>query len=198
MRRFLGVLGLAVLAAACSSSKKTKRVDIADDDVIMGTGLESADVESLERFAQDLLALPELTGPNVEGVPTISIEGVENNTRFDFDTDLLVRRIRQQLVEHGRGKIIVVGSSKRDEALTEKERLEKREGYRTSSKQVTRPGRDYFLTGTASAISKVGEKRESDAIWIDFRLVDAETQAIVWEKAYKTKKVGKEAGVVYR
>lgn len=198
MSRTLGVLALALLATACSSSKKTQRVDIADDDVIMGTGLESADVEAVARMAQSILGVPELTGPNVQGIPTISIQGIENNTRFDFDADLLVQNIEQQLVDHGRGKVSVIGHSKRDEALTEQERLAKREGYRTASKQETRPGRDFFLTGTAAAISKVGEKRQSDAIWIYFRLVDAETQEIIWSKRYTTKKVGKEAGVVYR
>lgn len=198
MTRYLCLFVVALAAAACSSSKKTKRVDIADDDVIMGTGLESADVEAVERMAQSILALPELTGPEVQGIPTISIEAIENNTRFDFDAELLVRRIRQQLVEHGRGKVSIIGSSRRDEALTEQERIAKREGYRTSSKQEVRPGRDFFLTGTASAISKVGEKRQSDAIWIDFRLLDAETEELIWERTYKTKKVGKEAGVIYR
>ena len=129
--------------------------------------------EAVERMAQSILAIPELTGADVQGIPTISIEAIENNTRFDFDAELLVRRIRQQLVEHGRGKVSIIGSSRRDEALTEQERIAKREGYRTSSKQEVRPGRDFFLTGTASAISKVGEKRQSDAIWIDFRLIEA-------------------------
>ena len=89
MSRTLAILAVALVA--CSSSKKTKRVDIADDDVIMGTGLESADVEAVARMAQSILSVPELTGPDVQGLPTISIHAIENNTRFDFDAELLVR-----------------------------------------------------------------------------------------------------------
>ena len=60
-----------VVLAGCKSSNKTRRVDIADDDPLMGTGIESADVEAMEQFAKSLIAHPELTGPNVEGVPTV-------------------------------------------------------------------------------------------------------------------------------
>jgi PBP1b-binding outer membrane lipoprotein LpoB len=195
-RNLLGAAILALLLVACGSSK-TKRVDIGDDDEIMGTGIESADVESMSQLAKDLLGHPELTGPYVEQVPTVAISPVVNNTRFDFDGELFVRRIRQQLVEHSRGRIRFVTRSELDEMVIERERTEKREGERTATKLTTKTGADYYLTGTASAISKVGRGMESDAIWIDFRLLDAENGELIWEKGYATKKVGK-AGVIYR
>lgn len=196
MRRMPALLAVVLLVAACGSTK-TRRVDIADDDPIMGTGIESADVEAMAQLAKDLLANPELTGPQVEGVPTVAIWPVENNTRFDFDGELFVRRLRQQLVEHAQGRIRFVTRNEMDEAIVERERTEKREGERTASKLVTKTGADFWLTGTASAISKAGRGMESDAIWIDYRLVDAENGELLWEKGYATKKVGK-AGVIYR
>jgi len=187
---------LALSLAACSSGK-TRRVAIEDDDPITGTGLESGDVESVAALAEDLMGVPELTGPQVTGVPTVAIHPVRNDTTQDFDAENLVRRIRQQLVNRARGKINFVSRDEMDEALVERERTEKRAGERTSSKQETKTGADFYLTGTASSLSKVGRGYESNAIWIDFRLVDAENGELVWEKEYKTKKVGK-AGVAYR
>jgi len=196
MQRILAAFGLCLVLAACGSSR-AKRVDIADDDEIMGTGIESADVEAMESFAKSLLAVPELNGAGVRGTPTVAIHPVENNTRFDFDGELFVRRIRQRLVENARGRVRFVTRSAMDEAVIERERSEKRAGERTAKKAVTKTGADFYLTGTASAISKAGHGKESDAIWIDFRLIDAENGDILWEKTLKTKKVGK-AGIVYR
>lgn len=196
MNRVLGALFLSLLVAACGSSK-TKRVDIADDDEIMGTGLESGDVESVASLAESLIDTPQLTGANVEGTPTVAIHPIENNTRFDFDAENLVRRIRQACIQKAKGRIIFVTRSTREEALIERERQRKREGEYTSSKQETKTGADFYLTGVASAVSKAGKGLESDAIWIDFNLIDSENGEILWEMTYKTKKVG-EAGVVYR
>jgi len=75
MQRLLVAGCLALLVAACGSSKKTRRVEMSDDDAIMGTGIESADVEAMAAFAKSLIAPPELTGPGVQGVPTVAIGG---------------------------------------------------------------------------------------------------------------------------
>ncbi len=192
-----GALLLAVTVAACGSTK-TRRTDIGDDDEIMGTGIESADVEGMAHLSKSILACAELTGPQRGNVATVAIYPVRNDTRFDFDGELFVRRIRQELVNHAQGRVRFISRTSEDEALIDRERAEKREGERTSTKQVTKTGVDYYLTGTAGAISKLGKGHiESDAIWIDFRLVDAESGDIIWEDEYKTKKVGK-AGVLYR
>ena len=186
-----------ILAGACKSTP-TKRVAIEDDDPeTMGTGIESADVEEMARLAHDLLQLPELTGPEVEGIPTIFIHPVKNNTSMDFDGELFVQRIQQQLVEHGRGKVRCVTRDKEVDAVIEEERIRKREGEVTSSKQATRTGGDFLLTGVASSISTVSKKKEANAVWVDFQLLDAETGEILWQRKIATKKVGK-AGVVYR
>jgi PBP1b-binding outer membrane lipoprotein LpoB len=197
MLKHLSLAALLALSLQACGSSKTKRVDIGDDDEIMGTGIESADVESMAQLARVLLGRPELTGPYVEKIPTVAISPVVNNTRFDFDGELFVRRIRQQLVEHAQGRIRFVTRDELDEMVIDRERAEKREGERTATKLTTKTGADYYLTGTASGISKVGRGLESDAIWVDFRLLDAENGELVWEKGYATKKVGK-AGVIYR
>jgi PBP1b-binding outer membrane lipoprotein LpoB len=196
MLRIFALAGLTLALAACTSGK-TRRVDIADDDIAMGTGIESGDVEAVESLAKSLMELPELTGPEVEEVPVVAIHPIKNNTSQDFDAELFVRRIRQQLVEHSNGRIRFVTRDQFDHDVIDSERDAKREGEYTSTRQETKIGVDFYLTGTASSLSKVGKGMESNAFWLDFRLMDAENGAIVWEKGYKTKKVG-EAGMLYR
>ena len=135
--------------------------------------------------------------PEVEEPPIVAIHPIKNNTSQDFDAELFVRRIRQQLVEHAGGRIRFVSRDEFDRMMIDRERDAKRDGEYTSTRQETKIGTDYFLTGTASSLSTVGKGMETNAFWIDFRLVDAETNAILWEKGYKTKKSG-EAGIVYR
>ena len=196
MHRALALLALVAFFAGCKSYK-TKRVDPADDDVLMGTGLESADVLAISNLADSLLEVDQLTGPHVEGIPTVAIHPIRNDTDIDFDAELLVRSIRQKLVKKASHRVTFVSRDQMDEAVTEAERAAKRKGEYTSSKQEVRTGADFYLTGTASSISKVGRGIESRALFIDFRLIDSENGEIVWEDGFKTKKVGK-AGVVYR
>jgi TolB-like protein len=140
--------------------------------------------------ANTLLAVPQLTGPAVQAIPTVAIHPVANETRHDFDGGLLVRRIRQRLTEIANGRVLFVTRDDRDLDVIERERVDKRAGEYSSKKQETKTGADFYLTGKATAISKTGGGMSSDAIWIDFQLIDAENGELVWEDTYKTKKVG--------
>jgi len=188
---------IALLAALPACKTKTERVDISDDSVLMGTGLESADVEAIARLAKKLIDVPELTGPGIEEIPRVAMYPVRNETRHDFDAELLVRRLQNEFIRHANGRVRFVVRNKQDLAVLEEERRKKREGEYTSTKQEIKRGADYYLTGVAQAISSASGKLESDAIWIFFELRDPETAEVIWADEYKTKKVGK-AGVVYR
>jgi PBP1b-binding outer membrane lipoprotein LpoB len=193
MRKLLVV---SLLCAAACSSGGTKRVKIDEDDEILGTGIESPDVEAMATFADGILALPELTGPQVEGTPTVAIHPVQNDTDQDFDGELFVRRIRAALIQKAEGRLKFVVRD-RNEAVIERERIAKRGGEYTTSKQETKTGADFYLTGIAASISKVKGSYEGRAIWVDFQLIDSENGEILWEDTLKTKKVG-DAGVIYR
>ena len=195
MRQFALLALLLPAVVACKT--KTGRVDINDDSKIMGTGLESADVEAMARLAKKLILVPQLTGPGIEEIPRVAIYPVRNETRHDFDAELLVRRLQQELMEHANGRVIFVVRNRSDLAVLEEERRKKREGEYTSTKQEMKKGADYFLTGVVQAISSTSGKLESDAIWVFFELRDPETAEVLWAGKYATKKVGR-AGVVYQ
>ncbi|MEM8883794.1 MAG: hypothetical protein AAGD14_06995 [Planctomycetota bacterium] len=192
----LWVFSLALIAVACAKTK-TGRVDPNDDSVMMGTGLESADVEAMAALSKKIISLPELTGPGVDAIPRIAIYPVRNETRFDFDSELLVRNLATELQANANGRVRFVVRNRQDLAVLEEERQKKREGEYTSNKQVTKSGADYYLTGVAQSISSASGKLESDAIWIFFELRDPEAAEVIWADKYLTKKVGR-AGVIYR
>jgi len=185
-----------VLVLGCKQTR-TKRTGIGDDSEVMGTGIESADVEAMAKLAQSLLEVPELTSPHLETVPMVAIYPIRNETRHDFDAELLVKRLQAELLENSNGKVRFVVRNRQDLEVLEDERRMKREGDVTSNKQVTKKGADYYLTGSANAISQTSGKLEQDAIWVFFQLRDAETAEVIWGKSYATKKVGS-AGVIYR
>ena len=185
-----------LLLIGCGSGGGSRRVSMESDDGIMGTGIESADVEAMEQFAVRILAVPELTGPKVENPPTIAIHPVENDTDLDFDGELFVRRIRAALIKGAGGRVHFVVRN-RNEAVIERERIAKREGEYTSSRQEMKSGADFILTGIAASLSKASRETTSRATWIDFQIIDAESGRIVWEDTLKTKKVGNNS-VIYR
>lgn len=196
MRISVLLLALLLVSVSCRSTK-THRSDINDDSELMGTGIESADVEAMANLAKKLIELPELTGPGIDDVPRVAIYPLRNETRHDFDSELLVRRLQSELLEHANGRVRFVVRNRQDLAVLEEERTKKREGEYTSKEHLVKSGADYYLTGVAQAISSASGSLESDAIWIFFELRDPERAEVIWSGRYSTKKVGK-AGVIYR
>ena len=197
MRTTALLLTLLILSTACRGRTKTQRVDINDDSVLMGTGLESADVEAMANLVKDLIALPELTGPGVDEIPRIAIYPVRNDTRWDFDAELLVRRLQSELLEHAEGRVRFVVRNRQDLAVLEEERRKKREGEYTSKDLKVKTGADFYLTGVAKSLSATSGKLNSDTIYLFFELRDPEAAEVLWSRRYATKKVGS-AGVIYR
>lgn len=196
--RLLTLACVALSVLACSTG--TKRVDPDTDDEIGGTGLDSADVRTMaDKMARDLLGTPDLFQ---HGTPRIVIKDVTNNTRFQIDRSLLVRKLRTALQQNAQGKIQFLAREDMQTVLQERE--SKRSGaVGTTTDESGAPklgnvaGADYFLTGTISGIAKTSGKDASDYINVEFRMVDAETTALVWSKDYDVKKVG-QSGVIYR
>jgi PBP1b-binding outer membrane lipoprotein LpoB len=196
MRTSVLLIALLLISVSCRNTK-THRSDINDDSEVMGTGIESADVEAMANLAKKLIDLPELTGPGIADIPRVAIYPLRNETRHDFDSELLVRRLQSELLEHANGRVRFVVRNRQDLAVLETERTKKREGEYTSKEHLVKSGADYYLTGVAQAISSSSGRLESDAIWIFFELRDPERAEVIWSGRYATKKIGK-AGVIYR
>lgn len=172
----------------------SSRVDIDDEPV---TDVEVSDVDLRAMAKKMAAAIIELPIINDNSNPVrIAFLNIENRTlTTDFDSHNLLSKIRQDLIAHSQGKLRFLDKRAAEAVLAERDR--KRAGQATSSKREDLPGVDYFLTGHAYSQRKVGEQGLQAYHRYSFRLTDAETTEIVWEKDYEFKKVGRR-GTAYQ
>src|SRR3954462_8880528 len=108
----VGVASAAFFLAGCASSgvKNPSGVGVTEmrpDErgFVAGTGVESTDIVSAtDKMAREILTIPEIA--NSQTRPYVITEPVINNTRFAINKDIFLTRIRQQLNEKARGKMI--------------------------------------------------------------------------------------------
>ncbi len=185
---------LALFPVITGCSPLSKRVDPDSDDSLGGTGIDSADVRTIaDQMSRKIMATPEIVRASTP--PTIVLEPVRNGTRFVIDTDILLVKMRGELLENTNGRVRFLARERLD--AIERERTAKREGVFTASSAKDLKGADFFLTGELLSISKARDSKRSDYILYTFQLIDAEDSTIVWEGQYDVKKEGKR-GTSYR
>ncbi len=190
---------LFLATAACS--QPSRRIDPDQDDDVGGTGIDSADVRNTaDGIARALLSTKALFE---KGKPVVVIVSPENRTRFQIDASIFVTSMRAKLMEVASDRIMFIAREDLKEVLDERER--KRNGAVSVPTDATgKPdlaaaplGTQYFLKGTLQSVSKQNGEAMSDYVLATFRVTDAETSAIVFEKGYDWKKIGSH-GVIYR
>jgi len=195
----LSVASLAVALSGCASSgvKNPSGVGVTEmrpDErgFVAGTGVESTDiVAATDKMAREILATPEIA--NAQGKPYVITDPVINNTRFAFNKEIFLDRIRQQLNEKARGKMTFLARERI--AVLERERQMKQTGQVTTSSDPNVQefrGADYLLTGKLSGQSTRTSQGISDYILYTFQLISMRTSEIVYEGAYEIKKQGLE------
>jgi PBP1b-binding outer membrane lipoprotein LpoB len=195
---FLATVAGAFLMAGCASGVKNPsgvpvtQMGADERGFVAGTGVESQDfVAVTDKMARYILSTPEIA--NAKGVPRIVLEPVVNETRFAINKDMFLDQIRSLLNERSAGKVRFLD---REMMKTlERERALKQAGQVTSSSDPNVnefKGADFFLTGKLQSLTTRTSAGISDFVRYSFRLVDARTSDIVWEKAENVKKQGLE------
>ncbi len=195
----LSAAAVAVILAGCASAgvKNPSGVPVTEmrpDErgFVAGTGVESTDiVAATDKMAREILNIPEIA--NAQGKPYVITEPVINNTRFALNKEIFLTRIRQQLNEKARGKMIFLARDRI--ALLEKERQLKQSGQVTTSSDPNVQefrGADYLLTGKLEGQSTRTSQGISDYILYTFQLINMRTSEIVYDGAYEIKKQGLE------
>lgn len=157
---------------------------------VAGTGVESQDIASVtDKMARSILEIPQIA--NAANPPMIVLDPVNNNTRFAFNKDIFLTRLRVLLNSKTRGKVSFLA---RDRMQTlERERDLKQTGQVTASSDpnvVEFKGANFFLTGTLEGHTTTTGQGVSDYILYSFQLIDARTSQIVWEDFAEMKKQG--------
>jgi hypothetical protein len=188
----------AALIAGCASGVQNPsgvpvtRLNADEQGFVAGTGVESQDLVAVtDKMARSILAIPEIQ--KAQGLPRVVLLPVENQTRFAFNKDIFLDRIRVQLNSKAQGKVRFLARD-RMEAL-EKEREMKRAGQLTSSSDPVVQefkGADFFLTGKLSGMTTKARAGTSDYILYTFQLIDPRTSDIIWEDSAEIKKQGTE------
>ena len=188
----------AALIAGCASGVQNPsgvpvtRLNADEQGFVAGTGVESQDLVAVtDKMARSILATPEIQ--KAQGLPRVVLLPVENQTRFAFNKDIFLDRIRAQLNSKAQGKVRFLARDRMD--ALEKEREMKRAGQLTSSSDPVVQefkGADFFLTGKLSGMTTKARAGTSDYILYTFQLIDPRTSDIIWEDSAEIKKQGTE------
>lgn len=179
---------LSLILTACST--KSQRVDLDSDTLRGDTGINSKDFRTVcEKMARSMIQIPPIA--NASNPPRITFVKVRNMTSEPLDKDMFTTKIRTLLLQSSGGKVVFVDRAKGVSDSIDEERELKRGGDYTASKQSTKSGADFFLTGELSSIDKMDGKKRATYTLYSFRLTDAETGDIVWEDNYEVKKAVK-------
>lgn len=199
MRRLLvrqsavGALFGTLLFSGCVGT--VSRVHI-DDEPISDVEASDVDLRAMAReMATAIIELPMIA--SAKDPVSIAFLSIENRTlTTDFDSYNLLSKIRQELIAHSHGKLVFLDKQAINAIYAERDA--KRAGQVTTKGHKDLPGVDCFLTGYAYSMRKPGRAGKILASHrYSFRLTDAETSQVVWEKDYEFKKLG-QRGTAYR
>lgn len=182
----VGVL-VCVLSVGCGSTgPKTVRVSPDQDADISDTTTSSQDLRVVtQKMAASIGSTPRVA--NAQEPVIIAFLKVDNRTGEYLDTQMFLEKIRTELIRYGGGKLTFLDREHTQEIL--RERSAKRDGEITANKLDYRYGADFFMTGEISSIDKQVQSTRSTYTRYSFRLVDAETEVIIWEDGYEVKKI---------
>jgi penicillin-binding protein activator len=180
----LVALLVLVSAAGCTSlNPQVSRVSL--DSKVHEQDFRTA----CQKMARSLVRIPQIS--NAQQPPSIAIVGVENRTTKYIDKDIYLEKMRTILLQNTYGKMTFIDRKLIDSI--QQERMQKREGNLTSSKEETLMGADFFLTGKIFSDTIIENGNRFDFVRYSFRLTDAETSAIVWEDEYESQVLNQKA-----
>ena len=185
--KFAAVAALCVLLLT-GCGDRVRRVGVDTEDPFSSTTTSSKDILTVAQvMARDIAQIPQIA--NAKTPPTIAFAEVTNKTNQVIDKEIFIRKMRTLLMEHIGGKVVFLDREKSQEIINE--RKMKRQGDVGSSGQKILLGADYFLTGVLSGVDTASGSKRATFTSYAFRLTDAESSAIIWEKDYDVKKIGK-------
>jgi PBP1b-binding outer membrane lipoprotein LpoB len=191
---FLPVLVLLIVLPGCFTVKSSRPPGVIEPSrpVVGTTGIEPGDVQTVcDRMARDILSCGAIA--KAHGPPTIAVNRVENRTRFRIDAEIFTDMIRDKLVSFAGDKLVFV--AREDLSAIQQEKAQKTAGRFDATTQKSVRGADFFLSATFRSMSAHEGSTQQDYVVYEFRLVDAESDEIVWSKTYETAKAGDHGGI---
>jgi penicillin-binding protein activator len=179
------VIGLAACATP-GAVQTTSVVDPRADRSAIGAGLDMRDFENAAGDAvQKMLASPQMTKPD-GGRYVIAISRVTNDTMQRIDTDLLIKRIRVELLNSGKATITTtIGLDGVEDPLVMQTR-QLRHSAEFNQAQVARAGQmlapDLSLSGKIIQLNnRLGDGSQRVDYAFQLTVTDVNTGVSIWE-----------------
>jgi len=166
------------LGGGCATTEpEHHRMNVAEDRQETHLGISSKDLTQISRdLAESLLAAPVVA--QAINPPRVAFLSLRNNSSDYIDTNMLLRRMQALVLTHSGGRIVFLEREARAgvEAEADEQIRGKAEGTR-----IRKPlGADYVLTGTIDSIDRASGVNRTAYFLCTFRLVEPDSQAIVW------------------
>ena len=181
--------GLLGLLAACGSTID-RRVDPDAPDVTGGTGLQSQDIRTMaDQMARDILASGVLTAAQPGERISFYVLDMENRSSDVIDKNLILDKMETQLYHALKGRVQILDRSAMGLDAVRREREAKRSGAIAGKESMKESvaGADYALTGLIHDRVAQSGKLKSVYYLVTFRLLNLESDEIVWKGDYETK-----------
>jgi PBP1b-binding outer membrane lipoprotein LpoB len=185
----LSCCGLLGLLAACASTID-RRVDVDAPDEVGGAVLQSQDIRTIaDRMARDITASGVLTAAQPGERISFYVINMENESSDVLNKSIMLNKIETELYNSLKGRVQILDRSAVGLDAVRREREAKRSGAvagKESMKQSV-AGSDYALTGVIQDRVQQSGKLKSVYYLVTFRLVNLESDEIVWKGDYDTK-----------
>ena len=198
---------LGACVAACAPTvenpegRRTAYISSDRSGAVRGVGIESQDIVSITDEMMRSIASSGLLADH-EQPPRIIIDSryFENVSSQAIDKNLIVDRLRTELIRAAQGRLTFVSRENID--MVEKERQLKRTGKTdigTTGLTKATAGADYRLAGRVKSLdsrnSQTGLKQRYTQI--TFELIDLESGVVRWGDQFEFRKAGQD-DVIYR
>jgi len=192
----VGIVGIFILMAGCASTPPEYRASAGRVDSTLthnqfdSSGFAVGEVlEVVSYMMPRMMANPFVMRAVENGkvdfskVPRVVVLPVKNNTRFTLNKGIFMNRFRSELNKQAMGKMLFLARENMPELEAEMELKGK----------TTITTADFFLTGTIDGLTSHGASGGNKESYLySFRMIDVNTQAIIWEDNYTISKVAVE------
>jgi uncharacterized protein (TIGR02722 family) len=189
MKKLVGILILACLPLACSSSKKVARLDPGSVTDLSGNWNDTDSRLVAEEMIRDALSRPWLQQftSDQNRMPVVTVGTIRNVSNEHINTETFSTDFERELLNSGKVKF-VASRPERDEIRDERMDQAESASQETAKRIRQETGADFLLTG---AVKSILDQEGSDKVMYyqtDLQLVNIETNEKVWIGTKKIKK----------
>ncbi len=191
VKKYLCLIAILALLISCGGPTRTvSRVGV-DETIDLSGRWNDADSRMVsEKVVEDVLDanwLYNWMNENDEK-PIVIVGSIVNKTDEHINTETFAKDIERELVNSGQVRF-VAGKEQRDEVRDERLNQQSQATEDTAKRLAQELGADFMLQGTLSSISDMADGKKVVYYQADMKLVNLETNEIVWMGTKKIKKM---------